>query len=63
MIMNRRWKLVFNDHGQPYFLTDQQNDFEECHNRINDPSCSEVVEDLQAQLFRHLMVTQVDESR
>jgi arylsulfatase len=58
MIMDRRWKLVFNCGGRPCLLFDQQEDPDETVNRVDDPDCSRLVETLREQLFQHLLQTQ-----
>ena len=59
MIMDREWKLVFDDEGVPYALFDQENDPEETVNRVAEPQAAEVVERLSEQVLRHLIRTQV----
>ncbi|HDZ20127.1 hypothetical protein LCGC14_0016810 [marine sediment metagenome] len=62
MIMDRQWKLVFNRRGEPYLMFDQVNDPEETVNRAGDPAVAEVIERMRAQLFQHLLQTQIDRS-
>lgn len=60
MIMDRQWKLIFNRCGEPYLLFDQLNDPGETINYLNAPENKPVVESMQADLFKHLVQTQVD---
>ncbi len=60
MIMDKRWKLIFNRHGNPYLLFDQFNDPDETVNRLHDPENKELVKKMQVDLFRYLVQTQVD---
>jgi choline-sulfatase len=60
MILDRRWKCVFNRHGTPYLLTDQLEDREETTNLVAEPGMAGVVSDLREKLFRHLVENQVD---
>ncbi len=60
MIMDRRWKCVFNREGEPYLLFDQINDPDETRNRVNDEDAGDILTRMEHQLFRHLVQTQVD---
>ncbi len=62
MIMDRRWKCVFNRDGRSYLLFDQENDPDETQNRIDDPGVADVVERMRTQAFEHIVQTQVDGS-
>ncbi len=60
MIMDGRWKLIFNSDGEPYLLFDQTGGRGETENRIHSREAAGTVERMQEQLFRHLVRTQVE---
>jgi len=60
MLLTEKWKFTVNKEGHPYFLVDMINDPGETTNLVSEPQYRELVGELQTQLLRRVLDSQLN---